>query len=334
MIKLKRHPSNPILAKNPDNHWEAGSVFNPCVIRDGKLFRMFYRATNDVKRKEKGGYTSSIGYAESSDGLTWKRNNDPILTPSEPYDSDGCEDARVTKINDTYYMHYTAIAIGENDKLSIRIALATSKDCKTWVKHGIVGPAGSTSKAATLFPEKINDEYWWFYTWESDSPRSTIMSVSAKDLEEVARPPSGRLAQTLECFDSWAVFTSPISPDSPNSIGVVRGAEVGAPPLKTEDGWLFIYCNANISGHPEWTVKAALLDLNDPRKVIAKTVEPILAPESGPERNGVVNNVTFPEGAVAVGDELYVYYGSGDQGCCLATCKLSELLDELKAQFV
>ena len=327
MFKLNRHPTNPVLAKNPVSHWEAGSVFNPCVIRDGNIFRMYYRATNDIKHKEKGGYVSSIGYAESSDGINWARSNEPALVPNEPYDRDSCEDARVTKIGSVYYMYYTAITIDGGGKWHSRVALATSNDARRWEKHGVVGPAGSSSKAATLFPEPIGGKYWWFYTWEADRPQSTILSVAANSLEEVVSPPAGQVAKTLEYFDTWSVFAPPHT--SPNTIPVIRGAEVGAPPIKTESGWLFIYCNANTTGHPGWTIKAALLDLNDPRKVIAETAEPILEPETDEERGGVVNNVTFPEGAVVVGDELYVYYGSGDQGCCLATCNLQDLLDHL-----
>jgi predicted GH43/DUF377 family glycosyl hydrolase len=323
MVKLKRHSSNPILAKNPKQHWEAGSVFNPCVIKDGDIFQMFYRATNDIKMKKKDGYISSIGYAESKDGVSWTRDAAPVLAPGEPYDADGCEDPRVTKIGDTYYMHYTAIAIENDDTWLVRIALATSKNGRTWTKHGVVGPAGSRSKAATLFPEPIGGKYWWFYTWEADRPESTIVGMAADNLEEVVSPPAGQVANTLENYDTWAVFAPP------HTKTTLRGAEVGAPPIKTKDGWLFIYCNANLTEYPGWTVKAALLDLDDPRRVIAETPEPILAPETEEELGGVVENVTFPEGAVVVGDELYVYYGSGDQGCCLATCKLQKLLDYL-----
>lgn len=319
MFKLERYPSNPILAKNPDNHWEAGSVLNPCVIRDGEVFRMFYRATNDTKIKEKGGYISSIGYAESLDGLSWTRYAEPVLAPSETYDADGCEDARVTKIGDTYFMHYTAISWDRQGK-KVRVALATSKDARNWTKYGVVGPSGSRSKAATLFPERIQGKYWWFYTWEADRPASTIMSVAADSLEDVLSPPAGQVAYTIENYDKWAVFAPPAKS------ATFRGPEVGAPPIKTDKGWLFIYCNANTGATPRWTVKAALLDLNDPRKVIAETPWPILEPETEDEVTGVVNNVTFPEGAVVVGDELYVYYGSGDQGCCLATCRMDDLI--------
>lgn len=321
-MKLKRYPGNPILARNPENHWEAGSVLNPSVLYENGIFRMVYRATNNIKVKQKGGYISSIGYAESTDGIHFKRFPQPLIAPDQSYENRlGCEDPRVTKIGDTYFLYYTAVG-GEREDKKVRIALATSKDFKIWKKHGIVGP-DTRSKAACLFPEKINGQYVMFYTWMADRPVSSIMQARFTSLEDVIKPPKGFIAETLNRYDQNVVFMPPVN--------TYRGAEVGAVPIKTKHGWLFIYCNANTSDHPEWTISAALLDLTDPGKILAQTKEPILKPETKAERTGVVNNVTFPQGAVIVAEELYVYYGSGDQGICLATCTVNELLKRLKS---
>lgn len=321
-MKLKRYTGNPILEKNPENSWEAGSVFNPSVLYDNGIFRMVYRATNDVVKSGKaGGYVSSIGYAESTDGINFTRFSEPLISPDQEYEIGlGCEDPRVTKIDGMYFMYYTAVkGVGREKK--VRIALATSKDFKRWEKHGIVGPA-TRSKAALLFPEKVDGKYIMFYTWMPDRPLSSIMQAKFGSIEDVIRPPKGLIASTLDSYEENVVFEPPVK--------TYRGAEVGAVPIKTNYGWLFIYCNANVSDHREWTISAALLDLHDPRKILAETEEPILRPETNTELKGVVNNVTFPEGAVIVGEELYVYYGSGDQGICLATCNYQELLDHLK----
>jgi predicted GH43/DUF377 family glycosyl hydrolase len=320
-MRLTRYPSNPILEKNPDNHWEAGSVLNPSVLYDNGIFRMVYRATNDTKIKETGGYISSIGYAESTDGIHFTRSSVPLIVPDSAYEIGlGCEDPRVTKIDDRYFLYYTAVK-GTGKDVEVRIALATSTDFKSWKKHGIVGPA-TRSKAAILFPEKINGKYLMFYTWMPDRPLSSILQAEFDSLEEVISPPRGVIANTLFSYEEHVVFQPPVR--------TYRGAEVGAVPIRTDAGWLFIYCNANVSDHPEWTISAALLDLRDPRKVLAETEEPILQPETKAELSGVVKNVTFPGGAVVVGEELYVYYGSGDQGICLATCRLKDLLGHLK----
>lgn len=320
-MRLRRHPDNPILEKNLGNHWEAGSVFNPNVLYDNGIFRMVYRATNDIQINKEGGYVSSIGYAESTDGIHFKRFPEPLIVPDQEYEIGlGCEDPRVTKIDDTYFLYYTAVKGTGKDK-QVRIAVATSKDFKTWRKHGIVGPA-TRSKAACLFPEKIQGKYIMFYTWMPDRPLSSIMQAKFEKLADVIHPPGRFIADNIDHYEKNVVFAPPLN--------AYRGAEVGAVPIKTDDGWLFIYCPANVSDHPQWTINAALLDLDDPRKVLAD-VE-ILKPETEAETTGVVKNVTFPEGAVIVGEELYVYYGSGDQGCCFATCNVEELLAHLKSQ--
>lgn len=322
-MKLKRFSSNPILQKNPQNHWEAGSVLNPSVLYDKGIFRMVYRATNDTKIDKAGGYISSIGYAESLDGIHFVRHHQPLIIADQEYEKGlGCEDPRVTKINDRYFLYYTAVR-GTGKEMEVRIALATSKDFVKWEKHGIIGPQ-TRSKAAILFPEKINNQYIMFYTWMSDSPLSSIMYVSFNSISEIINPPKGIIANTLDCYEKYVVFKPPI-----NSY---RGAEVGAVPIKTNIGWLFIYCKANVSNKPEWSIGAALLDLKNPKIILAEAQEPILKPETKAEISGLVKNVTFPEGAVIVGEELYVYYGSGDQGICLAKCNFIKLLKYLKSK--
>lgn len=323
-MKLKRFTHNPILQKDPKNHWEAGSVLNPSVLFDNGIYRMTYRATNDIRNTEDGGYVSSIGYAESTDGIHFTRSHHPLIAPDQPYEHNGgCEDPRVTKIGDTYFLYYTACRVVNGD-WTVRIGLATSNDFKEWKKHGIVGPQHTKSKAACLFPEKINGKYMMLYTWEPDSPLSSIMLAQFEDIHDVMNPSIGFMADNIDNYETNVVF----APPDP----VYRGAEVGAVPIKTKYGWLFIYCNANSSDQPEWTISAALLDLHDPRKILAHTKDPILRPETESELTGVVNNVTFPEGAVVIGKELYVYYGSGDQGICLATCELKDLMDHLRSQ--
>jgi predicted GH43/DUF377 family glycosyl hydrolase len=324
-MKLHRHPQNPILEKNPLKDWEKGSVLNPGVINDNGVYRMVYRATNDTHNDEPGKYMSSIGYAESANGILFNRYPEPLITPDREYEKRlGCEDPRVTKIDDEYFLYYTAVSEDGDGNDVVRIALATSKDFKTWHKHGIVGPRHTSSKAAVLFPEKIHGKYIMFYTWMSDSPMSSIMQARFHSLDEVKHPPAELMIDDIDRYEENVVFKPP-----QNSF---RGPEVGAVPIKTEKGWLFIYCPANTADHPEWTISAALLDLDDPGKVLSYTDEPILRPETEAERHGIVNNVTFPEGAVIVGDDLYVYYGSGDQGICLATCNLHQLLTHLTAK--
>lgn len=319
-MQLTRHPDNPILTRNPDQPWEAGSALNPCVLDDDGVIRMVYRATNDVAPDQPGRYVSSIGYAESTDGVHFARRTQPLIAPSlDAEEGLGCEDPRITKVDGEYLIYYTAVRSTADD-FRVRIALATSPDCVDITKRGVVGPA-TASKAACLFPERIGGQYVLLYTWMADSPLSSIVSVRFDSLDEVASPPAHKVGDALSNYEDTVVLRPPP--------GVHRGAEVGAVPIKTDAGWLLIYCGANTSNRPQWTIDAALLDLEDPRRILATTDEPLLAPETDIDRGGVVSNVTFPSGAIVRDGQLLVYYGSGDAECCLATGPLDELLDAL-----
>lgn len=317
-MKLIRFRGGPILEKNPHHDWEKGSVLNPGVIYENGFFRMVYRATNDVHPENPGEYKSSLGFAESVDGIHFSRYEEPIIAPTEVYENGlGCEDPRITKIKDIYFLYYTAVG-GEGEQ-NVRIALATSKDFIHWNKHGIVGP-NLFSKAACLFPEKINGKYTMLFTFELESPKATIMMAQFDDLYDVFYTSKERMNRIVnEDYENHVVFKP--------SEG--RGNEVGAVPFKTPHGWFFIYSAlSTVDDHTEWSISAALLDLNDPRRILANA-DHILKPEAEMEISGVVDHVAFPEGAVVFGEKLYVYYGSGDQGICLAMCDYQELLEHL-----
>jgi predicted GH43/DUF377 family glycosyl hydrolase len=98
----------------------------------------------------------------------------------------------------------------------------------------------------------------------------------------------------------------------------------GPPPIMTEAGWLLIY--HGVDANHVYRAGVALLDLEDPSKVIARSPYPILEPEEEYERIGDVPNVVFPEGTVAQDGTLYVYYGGADKCCCLATAPLLDLV--------
>lgn len=315
--------SEPILERDLSHPWESGSVLNPSVLNQDGQYHMFYRATNGTKPNSTGQYMSSIGYAVSDDGIHFRRNRQPLITPDTEYENDrGCEDPRVTFIDGTYYIYYTAVAAGENGAIDVRLALATSHDLRTFTKHGIVGPHGTRSKAGCLLPEKVNDTYIMYFTDMADSPSSTILSVLL-DSEAEIRNPHDKIRAALENYDDSAV----LRPEPFQSI--FRGPELGAVPIKTDTGWLMIYCGANHTDHREWTINAALLDGREPTKVIASLPEPILSPELADETTGIANNAVFPSGATIVDSDLYVYYGAGDQNIRLATCKLQDILNEL-----
>lgn len=289
---------------------------------------MLYRAVAAGFKPRPGGgyknYISSIGYAVSKDGVHFQKHPRSLIKPDRPWDRFSCEDPRVTKLGNTYYIFYTAMSKPAwSKKETPGIALATTKDFKKIQKHGLVGPAPDKVrvKAAAIFPEKINGKVGMLFTWHPDKIDSSILYTEFKNTGELLRPPKNYWGKVFESFDRQTVLLPPR--------GSLRGPELGAPPIKTKSGWLLIYCGPAIK-EKVWPIFAALLDLKNPRHVLAYTKNPILKPEKKYELKGVVNNVTFPEGAVIVGSKLYVYYGAADSSCCLATCNLNSLLNYLK----
>lgn len=102
------------------------------------------------------------------------------------------------------------------------------------------------------------------------------------------------------------------------------------PPLKTSEGWLLIYHGVENGGKGYYRVGVALLDLNDPTKILARAENFIMEPEHDYEINGMYKGCVFPTGNVIVDGTLYVYYGAADKYVGVATCKVNDLLDFLK----
>jgi predicted GH43/DUF377 family glycosyl hydrolase len=265
---------------------------------------------------------SSIGYAESVDGINFQRFSEPLLTFDQQYEAGmGCEDPRAQKIDDTYYIHYTAV--GEKDgEAVVRIAVASSPDFKTWTKHGIVGP-DATSKAAAAFPRAINGKYHLLYAFDSDSEGSSIMHVVYDTKEDMTNPPKGLMEENIRNYDEHVVLKP--------SEGVRRGPEVGAPPIETDKGWFLAYCPENKTDHDEWRIRGLVLDKNEPWRVVAKTKKDLLRAKRDYEINGpVCKNAVFPMGAVIFDNTLFVYHGSGDNGVCLSTGYLDNVMDSME----
>ena len=102
----------------------------------------------------------------------------------------------------------------------------------------------------------------------------------------------------------------------------------GAPPIRTERGWLEIYHGA--AHDHRYCLGALLLDLNDPSKVISRSEEPIMEPIADYEQTGFFGNVVFTNGHYVDGDTVHLYYGASDEVICAATLSVKEILNTLK----
>ncbi len=326
-FSLTRYEKNPILTPDPTKKWESGGVFNCSVVKDGDVFRMLYRAV-DSKGK------SRIGLANSTDGVHFKKRTKPFFEPEYEWEKTGCEDPRIVKLQNKFYITYSAVdgsSAVPISKWRVRIALATTREFKQVTKLGVIGPS-HWSKAAVIIPEKINGKQILLFTWVDWSnrkdalfngshryPTSTIHKTEFSSIKELQK---SAYWKRFEKSREHSRLSLPRNTE-------FKETEIGAPIVKTPHGWLLIYSGIN-EVKKIWTIQAALLDLKNPQKVLAYSPEPILKPEKNYEKRGVVPNVDFPSGTVIVGDELYVYYGSADKVCCLATCKLKDLLASLK----
>ena len=178
-----------------------------------------------------------------------------------------------------------------------RISLASSRNLTDWKRHGVL--LDETNKDAALFPEKIDGRYLMLHR----------------------RPPDIWLAYSDDLLH-WHGHQRIMKPLPESNWECLKIGAAG-PPFKTENGWILIYHGVSADRH--YSLGIALLDLEDPSKVVVRQRQPILEPKMKWERNGHVPNVVFSCGQVIHGDELYVYYGGADTVIGVASVKIEEL---------
>ena len=295
MIKLTRLSEQPILSPKKHHLWEACAVFNCAAIYDNGLVHLIYRATDITSNGQEGEYINNLGYAVSRDGIHFNRLEKPILINDVEQELRGPEDPRIVKLGDTFYMTYTGY--GGRFPGDYRICLASSRNLIHWQRHGVL--LDEPNKDAALFPAKIGGRYAMLHRRQPD-----IWLAYSDDLGHWGD--HRRIMAAL--------------PDSP-----WQSAKIGAagPPIKTGAGWLLIY--HGVSRDKRYSLGAALLDLDDPTRIIARQAEPILEPELDWEINGYVPNVVFSCGQAVIGDKIYVYYGGADTVIGVAAMNLTDI---------
>jgi len=335
MIKVTKHG---ILLNKTNLSFEDDSVLNPAILQVGNTLHMLYRAVR------KGNY-STIGYCKLEGPLkVVERYDTPLLIPFSDDASKGVEDPRIVKIDGIYYITYTAY-----NGINALGALVTSTDLKTFERRGVIVPKFTFDEFKRLAEcnNLVNAKYFRhvrhfepveeIYLWDKDVvffPRKIdgklaflhrirpgIQLVLVNNLEEL----------TKEFWNQYFLhFNTHIIMD-PVGVNHESGyIGAGAPPIETELGWLLIYHGVyDTSEGYIYSAAAALLDLHNPTKVIARLVNPLFVPEFDYELNGVVNNVVFPTGTALFDDTLYIYYGAADKCIACASVSLKELLKEL-----
>jgi len=345
---MEPHPGDPI---------EAGGVLNPACARapDGQLY-LFPRLVAEGNYSRIG--IARVGFDSTGDPVSVERAG-IALEPAEPYEKNdvtggGCEDARVSFIAslDRYVMTYTALS-----PVGPRIAMAVSRDLLTWERLGLVRFAAEKAiqledavdnKDAMLFPSLIADpqtgrpaialihrptvagsrhvfvDPWW---------RPRVKAVGGRSAPRLKHPSvwisysqGGSSLADLCSFQSHHRLLSPRESWERVKVGA------GPPPVLTPHGWLLIYHGvAYRAGHFRYAAGAAILDAENPQRVLYRSSRPILSPGAD-DQLGVVPDVVFPTAVdrrtdIGEPNRVDVYYGMADSRIGVATLTLPRVLE-------
>jgi beta-1,4-mannooligosaccharide/beta-1,4-mannosyl-N-acetylglucosamine phosphorylase len=296
---FKRYAGNPIVTAKAVPR--ANSIHNSAIVRHGDGYMGIFRV-------DELDMNFVLHAGRSADGIHWEIDPTPIQMHSDDPEirvNPHSYDPRITRLDDTYYITWC-----NADAHGPQIGLAITQDFVTF--RQMENPLPTANRNCVIFPRKINGKYA-IYHRPSDrghTPFGDIFYATSPDLIH------------------WGCHRFVMGPTSgwqSTKIGP------GPAPIETPEGWLLIY-------HGVWTscngylyyAGGALLDLEQPWKVLYRTRDYLLAPTEIYERVGDVPNVVFPSAAVVEGDNLRLYYGCADTCISMAEAKVSDIVDFVK----
>ena len=283
-----RYSQNPVIGRHalPTSN----SIFNSAVVPFGDGFAGVFRCDDWTRRMQ-------LHAGFSADGLSWELEPEPIPLDDFVY----AYDPRVTWIDDRFYLTWCNWFHGPT------IGVAWTTDFRTF--HQLENAFLPFNRNGVLFPRRIGGRYAMLSRPSDDghTPFGDVFYSESPDLYFW-----GRHRHVLGTVpNSW------------------QSTKVGAGPvpIETPDGWLLIHhgvltsCNGFV-----YAAGVALLDLDEPWRVIARAAPHVLAPELPYECVGDVPNVVFPCAALREGNRLAIYYGAADTVTCLAFAYVDELV--------
>jgi predicted GH43/DUF377 family glycosyl hydrolase len=299
---FNRHPGNPILSVE---NWpyKANSVFNAAAAEvDGKIVLL--------ARVEDYRGISHLSVARSDDGISnWQIDKTPTFKPEpqeHPEELWGVEDPRITWLEE---MKKWAVCYTAYSKGGPLVSLAMTKDFKSFERLGPVMPP--EDKDASLFPVKFNGLWAMLHR---PVPKSVLLGAHiwisfSPNLKNWGQHQEIIQARAGGWWDA-------------NKIGLC------APPIQTEVGWLILYHGIRTTASGSiYRLGLALLDLENPTKVLRRTDEWIFGPKAAYEREGDVDDVVFPCGWVKKDGKIFMYYGAADSRICLAIADFDEVIN-------
>lgn len=300
-----RYRNNPILTVE---YWpyKVSSVFNPAAV-------MVDNTTILLVRVEDHRGFSHLTVARSKNGIdNWEIDPKPTFTSDPTYHSEeiyGIEDPRITYI---YEMEKWAIAYTAYSDSGPLTSLAYTEDFDNFERVGPIMPP--ENKDAALFPVRFNGRWAMLHR-----PVSNIMGAKA---------------------NIWISFSPDMKYWGEHEVllyaregGWWDARKIGlcTPPLQTSDGWLIMYYGVRqTTSKRSYRLGLALLDLEDPTKVLHRSEGWVFGPREMYERTGDVNDVVFPCGWILMDDELRIYYGSADMSVAMASAKMSDIMQYIR----
>ncbi|MCE7071788.1 MULTISPECIES: glycoside hydrolase family 130 protein [Dyadobacter] len=298
--------------------WESNDTFNPAaIIKNGKIV-VLYRAEDKAGRAI-GKRTSRLGYAESEDGITFKRRKEPVLYPAEDNQKKnewpgGCEDPRVAVTEDGLYV----IIYTQWNQDKARLGIATSRDLLKWEKHGPAFTKAFNGKFNEIWSKsgsivtklvgdkqviaKINGKYWLYFGEANVNLASSTDLINWTPLVDKNENLVNLISPRKGFFDS-------------------NLTECGPPAIVTEKGIVLLYNGKNDKGEDgdkrftpnSYCAGQVLFDKNDPSKVLDRLDVPFFRPMESFEKSGqYVAGTVFIEGMVYFKNKWLLYYGCAD----------------------
>jgi predicted GH43/DUF377 family glycosyl hydrolase len=271
---------------------------SPFVWREGGAYQLLLRVVNDDEDPSKK--VARIHHGVSNDGVHFVIGGSPVIAPGPgefaAYDSGGCEDPTVARVDGTYYVYYS----GWNEHLKQgQLLFATGPNIEHLTKRGIALASSErvrNPKEATIV--RVPDGSWRLFFEFAHEGRSKIGLAAASRVDgpwEVLEPP---FAARDESWDSWHLSTGPI-----------LDANLARPVMFYNGG----------TQRADWRIGWVAFDETYTR-VVARGKEPIALPH--PKRRDGDTDILFAASAIELHDEAHLYYSVADQYCMRAALRL------------
>ena len=357
IFKLDSYPGNPIVKPQDigltwyeGEKLQTGAVFNPgAEILEDKVIllprchknytriKYFDTKLNRERYRPDENYVSEIWPLVSEDGIKFGRFQNVVIQGNGTDHQDflyGIEDTRVIKHNQRYLLVgcgkiKTPFKEGNAD----RIAIYSTNDFINITYHGIIDFFDNRN----AIPFFDNDKVYMLLRFHPN----INLAVLEGGMDQLLNPSRYRenWEKIYQQKDKNVLIEAGMYPHEKDKVGA------GIPLIKTDRGWLFIYhavgeINKNICKEygvegkikRAYSVCAAILDLDNPKKVMCRTKNPIYIPSRPYELEGSkqyrvdVPNVVFPTGAIVSDDKLLLYCGAGDKYTILLSCNINKLI--------